>query len=150
MKLHLRLKTHSTHVWCFYLIFLFLFLTLASSSLSWSWGNSRLFINWRMSAKNLSKHSLVAWPLEWISPVMYFFHNFDEFSVEFGYWFLFTINFFNCILIVSARDISSFLRDVDGTYSLSCVEVFLFRRTIFGVDLDLFDKPLEFTMVTYC
>ena len=73
----------------------------------------------------------------------------DKFSVDVGYGFLFTINIFNFILIVSARDISSFLRDVDGAYSLSCVEVFLFRSTIVGVDLDLFDKRLEFIMVAY-
>ena len=65
---------------------------------------------------------------------------FDKFSVDVGYGFLVTINFFNCILIVLARGISSFLRDVDGVYSLSCVEVFLFRSTIVGADLDLFDK----------
>ena len=49
----------------------------------------------------------------------------------------------------SARDTSSFVRDTDGAHLSSRVEIFLFRRDIVGVDLQLFDKCLQFTIVTY-
>lgn len=49
----------------------------------------------------------------------------------------------------SARDTSSFVRDIDGAHLSSRVEIFLFRRDIVGVDLQLFDKCLQFTIVRY-
>ena len=52
-------------------------------------------------------------------------------------------------LIILMRDVLSFVLDVDDVHSLSCVEGFLAFSTNVGVDLDLFDKSLEFTVVTY-
>ena len=51
--------------------------------------------------------------------------------------------------MVSARDTLSFARVVDGVHSFSSAKVFLFRTAIVGVDIDLFDKCLQFTIVTY-
>lgn len=42
-------------------------------------------------------------------------------------------------LTVSARDIWSFVGDIDDKNLLSCVDVFLVLMAIVGIDLDLFD-----------
>ena len=60
--------------------------------------NSRLFVNSPMSVETLSKHSLVAYSLDWINLVIFFMilkffsHNFSD---DVGDAFSFTIIFFN-------------------------------------------------------
>ena len=108
------------------------------SSLSWFWMNSRLFQNSPMLAGILSVRSLIAWSLDWISSVIVFSWFWTPFWTS-------VLTSLITLLVFSARDISSFVRDVSDVRLLSCLEIFLVFSAIVGVDLHLFETSVELT-----
>ena len=77
------------------------------------------------------------------------FHGifFMFFSCDVGYAFLFTVNFFNYIFGFNERYFAVCLWCRRCAFIILWVEVFLVLSAIVGVDLDLFDQYLEFTVV---
>ena len=138
MKPLLGLEGHFLHFWCFFLNFLFLFLHCLFPIHPRPW-KFCLSVHWWLELLNESIR------LFFLMILKFLFHKFSD---DVSDAFPFTIGFFNYTFNYFKKRYFD-VCDVDDVHSWYCVEVFLVLGTIIAVDLNLFDKGLERTIVNF-